>query len=112
MSTIGLSEGIPFPVVLRDAASALAPIIDSARARGLDVIVKMDCEGSEYAVFETLERSGLIGRASAYMVEWHAIFPDKTQEDLIAPLRRAGFMVFDRSPPRGNGFFYAVKQAG
>ena len=45
------------------------------------------------------------------MVEWHAMFADRTQEDLIGPLRRNGFLVFDRSPPRGNGFFYAVRMA-
>ena len=75
----------------------------------MDVIVKCDCEGSEFAIFRSLAAAGLLGRITACMVEWHAMFDDRTQEDLIAPLRDNGFIVFDRSPPTGNGFFYAVK---
>lgn len=45
------------------------------------------------------------------MVEWHAMFEAMTQETLIPPLREVGFIVFDRSPPAGNGFFYAARLA-
>jgi FkbM family methyltransferase len=108
MSTVDAGQGTPIHVSLRDAAEVLAPIIESARARGLDIIVKMDCEGSEYAICESLMRAGLLRHISAFMVEWHAIFADKSQADLTRPLREAGFIIFDRSPPKGNGFFYAA----
>lgn len=109
MSTVDSQQGDPVHIVLKDAARALRPIIDRARACGLDVIVKCDCEGSEFAIFRSLAAAGLLGRITAFMVEWHAMFDDKTQDDLIAPLRDNGFIVFDRSPPTGNGFFYAAK---
>ncbi|HMI18874.1 MAG TPA: FkbM family methyltransferase [Sphingomonas sp.] len=108
MTTIDVGEGIPVHIVLRDAGEVLAPIIAKSRARGLDVIVKMDCEGSEYAIFECLKSWRLLEHITGFMVEWHAMFGEKSQADLIKPLRKAGFVIFDRSPPRGNGFFYAV----
>ena len=46
---------------------------------------------------------------AGFMVEWHRVFEDRTQQELIAPLLRNGFTVFDVSPPTGNGFFYAVR---
>lgn len=111
MSTVGATEGTAIAIEMQDAAAALGPIIDQARADGLKMIVKVDCEGSEFAVFASLEAAGLLGRIDALMVEWHMMFPDKNQETLIAPLRRHGFVVFDRSPPIGNGFFYAARIA-
>jgi len=111
MSTIGTGEGIPVNIAVRDAATVLRPIVEDARARGLDVMVKVDCEGSEFAIFETLIANDLLRQLSGFMVEWHAMFDGKTQETLIKPLREAGFVVFDRSPPTGNGFFYAARLA-
>jgi len=108
MTTIDTGEGIPVHISLRNAGEVLAPIIAKARALGLDVIVKTDCEGSEYAIFDCLKRWKLLEHITGFMVEWHAMFPEKSQADLIKPLQEAGFIVFDRSPPRGNGFFYAV----
>jgi hypothetical protein len=108
MSTVDAGQGTPIQVSVRDAGEVLGPIIESARERGLDVIVKMDCEGSEYAICESLVRNDLLRHITAFMVEWHAIFGDKSQADLTRPLREAGFLIFDRSPPSGNGFFYAV----
>jgi FkbM family methyltransferase len=101
----------PVAVALLDAADALRPILDRAAAQGWQVICKIDCEGSEFAIFRSLEAAGLLPRFDAFMVEWHAMFSDQSQTDIIAPLRRAGFIVFDRSPPVGNGFFYAVRLA-
>jgi FkbM family methyltransferase len=109
MSTVGIAQGTPVHLSLKDAGPLLRPIITEARAQGLDVVVKMDCEGSEFGIFRSLAANGLLSQISAFMVEWHAMFDDKTQEDLIAPLRDNGFIVFDRSPPSGNGFFYAAR---
>ena len=109
MSTVGAADGIAIPIRMQDAADALAPVITEAKTAGHKVIVKVDCEGSEFAIFASLEAAGLIARIDAFLVEWHAMFAGKNQADLIAPLRRHGFVVFDRSPPTGNGFFYAAR---
>ena len=100
-------EGVEIELEMARASIAVARIIDAEP--DCDIVLKIDCEGAEFAIFEELRRGGIIGRVSAFMVEWHAMFAGKSQRDLIAPLRDAGFMVFDRSPPQGNGFFYAVQ---
>jgi len=109
MTTVGAAVGTPIRISLKDAGGVLGPIIERARAGNLDILVKMDCEGSEFAIFDSLIAADLIRHISGFMVEWHAMFDDKTQDDLIRPLRKAGFVVFDRSPPVGNGFFYAAR---
>ncbi len=101
----------PVTVTLRDAGETLRPILRSARERGLRTVLKVDCEGSEFAIFRSLERAGLFADIDAVMVEWHAMFDEVNQLDLIRPLRDAGFIVFDQSPPSGNGFFYGVRLA-
>lgn len=108
-STVMVAGGRSVHLSLRDAGSFLAPLVAEARSAGRDVVVKIDCEGSEFAVFRSLAAHGLLPQIRAVMVEWHAMFEGRSQDELIAPLLAQGFVVFDRSPPRGNGFFYAVR---
>lgn len=96
---------------VRDAASVLGPIIAAAEANGRQIIAKIDCEGSEFDVFPSLARAGLFEKITALLVEWHRLFPGRTQDELFAPLLEAGFLVIDISPDHGNGFFYAVRPA-
>ncbi|WP_116090595.1 FkbM family methyltransferase [Sphingomonas crusticola] len=108
-STRDQEGGTPTNLSVRDAATVLGPIIASARSRGLQVIAKIDCEGSEFPVFQSLAKAGLFSEITALMVEWHRVFEGRTQRELIQPLTDAGFISFDLTPPHGNGFFYAVK---
>lgn len=96
---------------VRDAASALGPIIAQAEASGRQVIAKIDCEGSEFDIFQSLSKADLFRSITALMVEWHRVFEGRDQSELLAPLKSAGFIVIDISPEEGNGFFYAVRAA-
>ena len=109
LSIRGSDQGVPKSIVVKTAADILGPIIESARARGHAVIAKVDCEGSEFPIFESLSQAGLLEKISAFMVEWHRVFPGRTQAELIAPLLRHGFVVFDQTGPTDNGFFYAAR---
>ncbi len=108
-TTTGWPAGAPHVISIRNAATTLRPIIEAAKARGRNVIVKVDCEGSEFPIFATLDTNGFLDNISAFMVEWHRLDWRKTQQDLMAPLLHRGFLVFDLSPRAGNGFFYAVR---
>ena len=105
----GSGSGTPEAISVRNAAKVLGPIIEAAKADGLSIVAKVDCEGSEFPIFETLEQHGLLAELSAFMVEWHRGILGKTQRDLIAPLLTHGFTVFDLTGKTGNGFFYAVR---
>ncbi len=100
VSIHGSGKGQKETITLRDAASLLGPEIESALADGLGVILKVDCEGSEFAIFTSLDKQGLLPKIDAVFIEWHKWWSSAlTQADLIDPLVRAGFFVFDRTSP-------------
>ncbi len=110
----GMAAGNIERIRVRDAAEELRPKIEEASRRGLGVVVKVDCEGSEFAIFDSLERASLLGKIDAFVIEWHKWWSaEKTQADLIAPLRKAGFFVFDRTHPANPhaGILQAVRSA-
>ena len=73
--------------------AVLAPIFHSAKAKGRDIIAKIDCEGSEFEIFEVLaKRRGSGATSTAVMVEWHRVVDGKTQRDLIDILVDEGFL--------------------
>jgi FkbM family methyltransferase len=108
-STLGADGDVSIQLQMIRADEAVARIIDEAA--GAPVIAKIDCEGSEYLIFEQLEAAGLLPKLTAFMVEWHPISAEKHQGLLTEPLRKAGFVVFDRSPVVGGnqGMFYAAR---
>ena len=111
-SVRGHSVGRPETITVRNAAPIIAALAEQARAEELDLVLKVDCEGSEFAIFETLGRAGLFQAVTALVVEWHKWWsPDRTQAELILPLREAGFVVMDRTLAANPhaGVFYAAR---
>jgi len=109
----GNPEGEMQTITIRDAAAALGGIISEARENNRAVILKVDCEGSEFAVFNSLKQAHLFKYVDVVMIEWHKWWSSRlTQRDLINPLMENGFMVFDRTTPRNiyAGMIYAVRQ--
>lgn len=97
-STRGVEHGAPLTISTRDAAEVFSDIIADAKQKNLKIVVKMDCEGSEFPIFESLETADILSEASIYLIEWHKWWsPDKTQADLIAPLLTNNFIVLDKS---------------
>jgi FkbM family methyltransferase len=110
----GINSGQPEVIYVKDAAEIIRPLAERAKAEDLDLIVKVDCEGSEFGIFESLEREQLFGSINAMVVEWHKWWSaEKTQMNLINPLLQSGFIVFDRteSADPHAGLFYAVRAA-
>jgi len=112
VSIRGLTSGNPECITIKDAAVELGPKIEAAVRRGLGVVAKIDCEGSEFAIFESLNRAALFDKIDVFMIEWHKWWsPQMTQANLIAPLAEAGFFIFDRTNPLNPyaGFLHAVR---
>jgi FkbM family methyltransferase len=83
-------------ISIQDASEALAPIVREASRKKQSIIVKMDCEGSEFGIFDSLEKSGLLRRINIFMIKCHKNWaPDKSNETLVKPLAANGFSVFD-----------------
>jgi FkbM family methyltransferase len=110
-STRSVDGGTPVVLSIRDAGATLGPILVAAGERGLKRVVKIDCEGAEFAIFQSLSRAGLWGEIDVLIVEWHRVYAGRTQEELFRPLFDAGFIVIDLTPPINNGFFYAFRAA-
>ena len=104
-------------VTVQGACAATSPdtlpsserIVEAARAKGRLVVLKVDCEGSEFAVFRSLAESGLLPSIAAFMVEYHIGWG--SGRELTERLVAAGFIVVDLGRPGENGFFYAVRAA-
>ena len=112
VSVRGSSHGNAEQIVLRDASRVLGPVIAEARQQGRRIVLKVDCEGSEFAVFRSLEASGLLSSISAIACEWHKWWSkDHTVALLTKPLLEHGFIVVDRTNPNDPyaGFFYAMR---
>lgn len=77
------------PIHVVPAAPVIGPLLAAAQAAGARVLAKIDCEGSEYAIFRNLEAAGLLGAFHTLLIEWHGLGPD----DLVAALLRHGFVV-------------------
>lgn len=91
-------------IQLKDAATILKPIFEKHREK--NIIMKIDCEGSEYSIFRSLESSGLLNVPQIYLMETH----DGREQELLSALKRTGYGYFAPYDGRnGLGSIYAIK---
>lgn len=99
-------------IEIKRASEVLRSIIDDAKDAGLAVVIKMDCEGSEFEIFEDLATSGLLADVHIFMIEWHKWWSaQKTDETLIKHLQDFAFDVFNKTQLHDPfaGMIYAAK---
>lgn len=68
-------------------------------------VLKMDCEGEEYNIFDTLKKNDIIGKFDIIMLEWHY----KGSEMLEEVLKERGFSYFKFIRDKDTGLIYAIK---
>lgn len=56
-------------IVIKDAAETLGPLLTCSGTER--IVCKMDCEGAEYDIFESLERGNLLEKIDVFLIEWH-----------------------------------------
>lgn len=67
-------------IEVKNTSECLQPILNNTSAK---FFMKVDCEGSEYAIFEDLIRSGLIHKVSGIALETHYNRHSEIEENLI-----------------------------
>lgn len=94
-------------VIIKDAAKEIKPIL--ADNKNMHVIVKCDCEGAEFEIFERLDQEKIIEKIDVILLEYHFDKPD----GLISILSKNGFAVFTKVSSRkfNTGYIYAAKTA-
>ncbi|MFC1677247.1 FkbM family methyltransferase [Planctomycetota bacterium] len=94
-------------VVVKDAAKEFVRILDENKNR--HIIVKCDCEGAEFEIFERLVEKDLVNKIDAIMMEYHFEKPDR----LIEILTKNSFAVQSKhgSSKSKTGYLYAVRMA-
>jgi FkbM family methyltransferase len=89
-------------VKIKSASSEIQKIIDSNS--NSKIVVKMDCEGAEYEIFESLT-SDIISSIDVFMIEWH----DKGSKTIEDILLKNGFNLFLKDLAPNAGIIYASK---
>ena len=94
-------------VAIKDAAKELTPILEENKNR--HIIVKCDCEGAEFEIFERLSEERIVGKIDIVLMEFHFDKPDR----LINILTENGFAVQVKpgSSKSRTGYIYAVRMA-
>ena len=54
---------------------------------GKPIYIKLDCEGEEYAIMNSIEDNGLFEKISGFIIEWHLKGPDS----LISVLSKSNY---------------------
>ena len=95
-------------ITLLDACEALDSI--ASEHAGKDIVAKIDCEGSEYEIIDSLYRGGKLANLKAVMMEWHRGRINEDPAELTEHLCKSGFTVFCLSPcDKIRGMIYGVR---
>jgi len=92
-------------VFVKDAAREIASILEENK--GKHIIVKCDCEGAEFEIFERLNDQNIVGSIDVVMMEYHFEKPDR----LLNILTENGFAAQTKIGSRKSktGYIYAVR---
>lgn len=88
-------------IQVRDAAEVFRPIMEEYV--GCNMVLKMNCEGEEYAILERLASEQLLDRFAVIMLEWHY----KGKDGILKYLDAAGFTYWCQDKERNMGLVYA-----
>jgi FkbM family methyltransferase len=90
-------------VHLKDASSVISDILKNHKQN--KILLKIDCEGSEYDILDSLDKTGLLNNINYIILEWHF----KGESYLLDILNKYNFISFSKYSSKEIGLIYAVK---
>ena len=103
---------------IKDAAQVVSAILAEC-ADDSKILLKVDTEGSEYDIFESLSKAGLLKKIDIIIGEWHNIYIENKRFDEINEIQKPlvnrlhsyftdnGFIFKITNTHTGLGYFYA-----
>ncbi|HWQ61826.1 MAG TPA: FkbM family methyltransferase, partial [Negativicutes bacterium] len=93
------------------SADAIVKDINSQTDSAVQIVAKIDCEGAEYEIIDSLYRSGSIKIIGTIMMEWHRVEAKGYRpSQLVEVLSKSGFDVVQKDSYSGNaGMLYAFR---
>jgi len=92
-----LNNLIEVEVVIRDASEVISTIVKDHKDK--KIVVKMDCEGAEYEIFENISKSSVIKDIAFFMIEWH----DKGPKEIENILQKDNINCFSKNLGTNSG---------
>ena len=94
-------------VIIKDAAKEIGFVI--ANHKNKNIIIKCDCEGAEFEIFEKLNEEGLVGSIDVVMMEYHFEKPNR----LVEILTENGFVAQTKilSTKSRRGYIFSVRMS-
>lgn len=77
-------------IEIADITETLQEIIQKENITDRSLVLKIDCEGEEYNIFEKLDQQKFFDHITVFLVEWHHKGPDRINEILT----RNGFTTY------------------
>lgn len=90
-------------VELKNANSVISSIVKDHPDEF--IMIKMDCEGSEYEIFQNLSNNNILSKIDVFFIEWH----DKGSEPIEDILVRNNFNCSTRNLSKKSGFIFAYR---
>jgi FkbM family methyltransferase len=97
-------NSVRIPVNIKNAQIEIEKIIEINRDNL--IVVKMDCEGAEYEIFQILDKFKTLSKIDIIFLEWH----DKGPKEIETCLELNGFNFFSRNLTTISGMIYAYKK--
>lgn len=105
-NTYGIIEGIEIEIQFIAAIDLLQNVISDNPNSAL--CLKIDCEGEEYAIFESIKDTNLLDNVICIIVEWH----EKGMDSITKILRNKGFQFLHiKNESLNCGMIYAFKSS-
>lgn len=90
-------------IQVREASKIIKTIIDNHIEE--NIVLKVDCEGEEYSIFQNLSDNKILDKINFIMLEWHY----KGKEKLLCVLEKSGFSYWCSNKSKDMGLIYAYK---
>lgn len=92
-------------ITLKSVTTAFEKIKE--KVNGHFVVCKMDCEGAEYEIIDSLDNAKLLSLPDVYFIEWHYTSP----KHIILSLIHCNYNVISTTfKSLNSGMIYAIKQ--